>query len=341
MSWHYSRALEEVYWGENSSGGEPSAPSSWIPTHGTFWSPDKTTDVSPPSRSGMTYAPSTGGHGKDVLMWFLGDFLVRTSPSQEPARESTASAAGYGVRCGESLATFDLDSCSWKTPQLSLLAEVSESLPIWPRWATWDETACWELPTPSGLMDLRARITSEIESGSLERIPTPTVCGNYNRKGASKNSGDGIATYVRRWPTPTKADGEGGPGRSSKRKGGDNLRTAVKRWPTPTVQDSKNNGAPSQMVRNTKPLNAEVGGPLNPTWVEWLMGWPLGWTDCAASATDKFQQWLHSHGRPCDDLATRPASAQSALGGSPDTTQAVPCPHATNRPSASAHRSTT
>jgi hypothetical protein len=45
-------------------------------------------------------------------------------------------------------------------------------------------------------------------------------------------------------------------------------------------------------------LNAEVGGPLNPTWVEWLMGWPLGWTDCAASATDKFQQWLLSHGEP-------------------------------------------
>ena len=27
------------------------------------------------------------------------------------------------------------------------------------------------------------------------------------------------------------------------------------------------------------------GGALNPTWVEWLMGFPLGWTDCAPSAT--------------------------------------------------------
>jgi hypothetical protein len=51
------------------------------------------------------------------------------------------------------------------------------------------------------------------------------------------------------------------------------------------------------MVRNTKPLNAEVGGQLNPMWVEWLMGWPLGWTDCAASVTDKFQQWRNSHGK--------------------------------------------
>lgn len=40
-----------------------------------------------------------------------------------------------------------------------------------------------------------------------------------------------------------------------------------------------------------------TGGPLNPTWVEWLMGWPIGWTDIAASATDKYQQWRRLHGR--------------------------------------------
>jgi hypothetical protein len=45
----------------------------------------------------------------------------------------------------------------------------------------------------------------------------------------------------------------------------------------------------------TRNLNDQIGGQLNPTWVEWLMGWPLGWTDCAASATDKFRQWQNSH----------------------------------------------
>jgi hypothetical protein len=64
-----------------------------------------------------------------------------------------------------------------------------------------------------------------------------------------------------------------------------NLAQAVRFWPTPTTQDASNNGPPSQMRRNTKPLNAEVGGALNPTWVEWLMGFPLGWTDCGDSAT--------------------------------------------------------
>ena len=43
-------------------------------------------------------------------------------------------------------------------------------------------------------------------------------------------------------------------------------------------------------------FRTSVGGQLNPTWVEWLMGWPLGWTDLRASAMDKFQQWRRSHG---------------------------------------------
>lgn len=64
--------------------------------------------------------------------------------------------------------------------------------------------------------------------------------------------------------------------------------------PTPTVQDSSNNGGRSQMDRNTKPLNAVVGGPLNPPWVEWLMGWPIGWTDCAPLGMDRFQEWRRS-----------------------------------------------
>jgi hypothetical protein len=32
-------------------------------------------------------------------------------------------------------------------------------------------------------------------------------------------------------------------------------------------------------------LNDQIGGQLNPTWVEWLMGYPLGWTDLNASET--------------------------------------------------------
>ena len=34
-----------------------------------------------------------------------------------------------------------------------------------------------------------------------------------------------------------------------------------------------------------KGMQAGNGGKLNPGWVEWLMGFPIGWTDCAASVT--------------------------------------------------------
>lgn len=59
-------------------------------------------------------------------------------------------------------------------------------------------------------------------------------------------------------------------------------------YPTPTTQDAENNGGPSQMKRNTKPLNAVIGGRLNPEFVEWLMGWPIGWTACEPAETESF-----------------------------------------------------
>jgi len=67
--------------------------------------------------------------------------------------------------------------------------------------------------------------------------------------------------------------------------------------PTPTVQDSENNAGPAQFRRNTYPLNVIAGGPVNPMWGEWLIGFPLGWTDLKPLETLKFQQWIDSHGK--------------------------------------------
>lgn len=78
------------------------------------------------------------------------------------------------------------------------------------------------------------------------------------------------------WPTPTAGEGTGA-GHAGK--GGLNLRTAVETFPTPTVEDAKNNNGPSQSSRNTPPLNAVIGGRLNPEFVEWLQGFPKGWTE--------------------------------------------------------------
>ena len=68
-------------------------------------------------------------------------------------------------------------------------------------------------------------------------------------------------------------------------------------WPTPTANDAHNlHAPPSQWERNSDALNVAAkrstntppgvgNGHLNPTWVEWLMGFPLGWTDCEDSET--------------------------------------------------------
>ena len=67
-------------------------------------------------------------------------------------------------------------------------------------------------------------------------------------------------------------------------------------WPTPTAHNSKEGGYPAELRRNTPTLSAQVGGKLNPAWVEWLMAWPEGHTNLEPLGTGKFRQWLNSHG---------------------------------------------
>jgi len=37
---------------------------------------------------------------------------------------------------------------------------------------------------------------------------------------------------------------------------------------------------------------------LHPSFAEWMMWWPIMWTELAPLETAKFQQWLNSHGKP-------------------------------------------
>ena len=69
----------------------------------------------------------------------------------------------------------------------------------------------------------------------------------------------------------------------------------VERFPTPTAHNAKEQNSPSEALRNEPTLASRVGGKLNPMWVEWLMGWSIGWTDLKPLATDKclYVQQLH------------------------------------------------
>jgi hypothetical protein len=71
-------------------------------------------------------------------------------------------------------------------------------------------------------------------------------------------------------------------------------------WPTPTVDDADNSTLPPSQINRDSVVGAVMreghGGQLNPNWVEWLMGWPIGWTALKPLEMDKFQQWLEKHG---------------------------------------------
>ena len=315
MSWHFSRALEEASSGVICSGGDASAPLSATPTHGTCWLPGKTTDVCRPSRSGMTYAPSTGGRGEAALMWCLEDSRARILVLRERALGLPVRDLGSGEKWPESSGRYDPASRSWKTRQCSLLGGLESCSEIWPRWGTMRGGEWWERTTPvlrtsatvSGLWPtpcLPGNGGSHGKAKMREMLyPTPTtegIDGGSNSRKAAKARG--------MWPTATARDWNGANAEQGlTRKDGksrmDQLANAVA-WPTPNASDHiqrntsalwKEKGRVNYVLSNPE-VTGVHGGQLNPTWVEWLMGWPLGWTDCAASATDRYLQWRASHG---------------------------------------------
>ena len=123
------------------------------------------------------------------------------------------------------------------------------------------------------------------------------------RRGSGQMRGIDLQTQVKMWPTPTavvkeedyevwlaRMQRKTDPKSNRKTKPSD-LGIAVKMWPTPTTRDHKG-GYQGGRVRNGKvsmdtldvPVQhidnqQKTGGQLNPQWVEWLMGYPEGWTD--------------------------------------------------------------
>ena len=73
------------------------------------------------------------------------------------------------------------------------------------------------------------------------------------------------------------------------------LEEAVALYPTMSASGMGNTGSRQILQRRVesgdmtetelKAMSAGNGGRLNPTWVEWLMGFPLGWTDLEDSVT--------------------------------------------------------
>lgn len=130
-------------------------------------------------------------------------------------------------------------------------------------------------PTPSATDGTRGGVMTENMTGqsltqvvnTMVRFPTP--CASEARQGlqirreGKKGSQQSLSTMIlleerkNSFATPQARDFRSG--QSS-------------RWDDPN---------------RSRNLNDQIGGQLNPTWVEWLMGWPLGWTDLKPLVTDK------------------------------------------------------
>ena len=148
----------------------------------------------------------------------------------------------------------------------------------------------WPTPTASAMPceGTQRIMRKKWLAGELSLEEASAIAGRDVRKAQGK--------VPEMWPTPRasendqgrKADGMMDGESSWKAQGrGATLTTAVLRWTTPTAHNAKETNAPSENDRNTPTLAAQVGGQLNPTWVEWLMGWPLGWTDLKPLETAK------------------------------------------------------
>ena len=201
--------------------------------------------------------------GAVLLMSFVAGSRARTSVPQETATASTASVLASGAKWPESSVRYDLATSSWKTAHClweEVLPWSSVTLPTWGM-------------TRSGFVYRHPTAERPISVTGAGLWPTPTVCGNYNRKGLSATSGDGLATYVAKFATPQARDFRSG---------------SKSRWDDP---------ARSRNLNDQIATSAE-SGRLNPDWVEWLMGWPIGHTALKPLETGRYREWLQQHS-PC------------------------------------------
>jgi len=292
MSWLYSQALVEESLGAKCLDGEQCALWSGTPTPQASWLPVKTTKRLTLFRSGMTYKPLTDNLGAAVLTWYLGDSPAKTLAPQEKGLGSTESEAGCGEKWHASFTKYDPGMRLWKTHQCSLLGDLELYSETWPQWGLMRGGECWEQQT----LEQTIRGTgSGLSPNGVDSFHTP----NTNGLDGGSNSRRALRKKMDTWPTPCATDykGSGQTGQLRDRLDYAAERGATKsktyNWPTPRTKGMcGGTGSWELLKKNTtieeaRQMGAGNGGQLNPTWVEWLMGWPLGWTDLKPLATDK------------------------------------------------------
>jgi len=255
---------------------------------------------------------STASHGEAQLTLFAEDSRAKTSLQRVKEQELPESVLDFGKSMRESLEKFGLDLSLPKTHHCFELGDLELSSKTWPKWGMMQDGVCWEL-------------------GTLVRPISETECGFWLTPRASDTSkGEKQETFLKRmgdrtarcaqslpaqvripktWPTTAERDCKGVNSLEHVTKNGtgrkhmDQLPNAVayggtrtrQKWRTPQSRDWKGPcGRAYKGEAKDLPSQTQQAGQLNPSWVEWLMGWPIEWTDLKPLETDKFrnvQQW--------------------------------------------------
>ena len=307
MSYTFSRALVEAFSPASCSEIDAFVPSSTSPTPEPFSLPDRTTEHFRLSRFGMTCAPLTEDRGEALLRSFLAASRARTSAQPETETALTASAPACGAKWPESSVRYDPDSSEWKTAHCLWEEVLPWSSVILPTWGMTRSGSVYRHPTAE-------RPISATGAGLWQTIVADDSAdrakGKWNSRGEPKLSAQVL--HPKYWPTPNACKaGEdlnlrlSGDGRTKPNKLGWAVAEAT--WPTATATAHKgwspnHNRADTddrldysveresfQLGQQTPPMR------LNPEWVEWLMGWPIGHTGLKPLETGKYQEWLRQH----------------------------------------------
>ncbi len=325
MSWLFSQALVGEFSERNCLAGERSAQSKSKPIELSGYASDKTKAFFRPFRSGTeTFLFSMADHGEDLLTWFRAGSHARISARPIlTLSELPVSVQDSGKKCPESLAKWDRNTSSWRTPHNSQAVGSTLFSGTWPKWGSMRSGECWALMTS-------ARFTGERESsfsGGVEKWPTVTASiggPNTNSKSvAEEGHGNNLQGAVTLWPTVLESEHKASKSQAYKLGDQFHLAAAVEMWPTATVCGnynrvgvSVNSGDGLATAVKSWPQGGELFidlealtlfgvelksshagtenlGQLSPDFAEWLQGFPIGWTGSAPLETRRsLRSWL-------------------------------------------------
>lgn len=283
--------------------------------------------------SGLTLKPSIQIRGVAAWISSLQDILASHSPSPEPnAQKKTRATSGHSY--GKSFEPSNPEYVSSKTSHIIYDWGLNKSTMTYDQWVTALRRVClqrkksvrriaanafssWPTVTATDASVSSARPPEKmIRKDGRNVLRTPSLAETvmqpegfpYTKQDLqARKAGKDYQTAKVQWPTPRAQE----PG-STSASHGSGLAETAKAWPTPMARDWKD--SPGMKDRDTGQIslpnmafrsghqdqesvsNGDMSQMrLNPLFTEWLMGWPIGWTDFAPVETAWCHWWQRMH----------------------------------------------